>query len=285
MMMILMHNSLPSQTLFLTQLIILCWRVRRRTLRWRRQPQPRLVVYTPVGMEVTAGITYGRAPQRFHGYTTITTDGMSLSSVRLRSTWSSFGGTVGGLQRGYELKIYESWQQRASKRLRELFHEIRLVEFWRLLRWDEHPRLMRCLRGLTPARKIVSGWTSSHITERAPPIDEEAIWLQIASGRKNERIYGKGVVPVYFVPLIIGDVDDTDTASSPPDMREQVTLLNRELSQQAEANRQRISCVHRHASPTASAAATTALARSPSPPSQQDRVASPSQHDDDLDYV
>ncbi|MED6220036.1 hypothetical protein PIB30_041207 [Stylosanthes scabra] len=50
------------------------------------------------------------------------------------------------LQRGYELKIYESWQQRASKRLRELFHEIRkkgaphgwipedifgrLVEFW-----------------------------------------------------------------------------------------------------------------------------------------------------------
>ncbi|MED6149896.1 hypothetical protein PIB30_067047 [Stylosanthes scabra] len=68
-------------------------------------------------------------------------------SVRLQSTWSSFGGTVGGLQRGYELKIYESWRQRAAKRLQELFHEIwkkgaphgwipedifaRLVEFWR----------------------------------------------------------------------------------------------------------------------------------------------------------
>ncbi|MED6120758.1 hypothetical protein PIB30_024047 [Stylosanthes scabra] len=51
------------------------------------------------------------------------------------------------LQRSDEGKIYESWRQRAAKRLRELFHEIqkkgtphswipkdifaRLVEFWR----------------------------------------------------------------------------------------------------------------------------------------------------------
>ncbi|MED6210527.1 hypothetical protein PIB30_064899, partial [Stylosanthes scabra] len=57
---------------------------------------------------------------------------------------------------GYELKIYESWGQRASKRLRELFHEIRkkgaphgwipedifgrLVGFWR---HDDFKRLQR----------------------------------------------------------------------------------------------------------------------------------------------
>ncbi|MED6203228.1 hypothetical protein PIB30_113495, partial [Stylosanthes scabra] len=51
------------------------------------------------------------------------------------------------LQRGYEGRIYASWRQRAAKRLRDLFHEIRnkgaphpwirddlwdqLVEFWR----------------------------------------------------------------------------------------------------------------------------------------------------------
>ncbi|MED6129055.1 hypothetical protein PIB30_103984 [Stylosanthes scabra] len=51
------------------------------------------------------------------------------------------------LQRGYEGRIYSSWRQRAAKRLRDLFHEIRnkgaphpwirddlwdqLVEFWR----------------------------------------------------------------------------------------------------------------------------------------------------------
>ncbi|MED6212833.1 hypothetical protein PIB30_087256 [Stylosanthes scabra] len=29
------------------------------------------------------------------------------------------------LHRGYEIKIYESWRQRAAKRLQELFHEIR----------------------------------------------------------------------------------------------------------------------------------------------------------------
>ncbi|MED6151800.1 hypothetical protein PIB30_085882, partial [Stylosanthes scabra] len=76
-----------------------------------------------------------------------------------------------------------------------------------------------------------------------PPIDEETIWLQIAGGRKKGRIYGKGVVPAYYVPLIIGDVDDADTASDPSDVREQVTLLNRELSQQAEASRQRVAQV------------------------------------------
>ncbi|MED6222883.1 hypothetical protein PIB30_068732 [Stylosanthes scabra] len=41
-----------------------------------------------------------------------------------------------------------------------------------------------------------------------PPIDEEAIRLQIAGDGKKGRIYGKGIVPSYSVPLIIEDVDD-----------------------------------------------------------------------------
>ncbi|MED6212832.1 hypothetical protein PIB30_087255 [Stylosanthes scabra] len=57
-----------------------------------------------------------------------------------------------------------------------------------------------------------------------PPINDEAIWLRISGGSKEGRIYGKGVVPAYFVPLIIGDVDDDDTASGPPDVREQRAL-------------------------------------------------------------
>ncbi|MED6220034.1 hypothetical protein PIB30_041205 [Stylosanthes scabra] len=54
-----------------------------------------------------------------------------------------------------------------------------------------------------------------------PAIDEEAIWLRIAGGRKKGRIYGKGVVPAYSILLIIGGVDNTDTTSGPPDVREQ----------------------------------------------------------------
>ncbi|MED6110415.1 hypothetical protein PIB30_042644 [Stylosanthes scabra] len=39
------------------------------------------------------------------------------------------------------------------------------------------------------------------------------------------------------------DPDDDDTASGPPNLREQVTLLNREISQQAEAHAQRVDVV------------------------------------------
>ncbi|MED6174366.1 hypothetical protein PIB30_068358 [Stylosanthes scabra] len=68
-----------------------------------------------------------------------------------------------------------------------------------------------------------------------PPIDEEAIWLQIAGGRKKARIYGKGVVPTYSVLLIIGDVDDADTASGTPDVREQkVRTLETALESQTQ---------------------------------------------------
>ncbi|MED6106731.1 hypothetical protein PIB30_007054 [Stylosanthes scabra] len=111
-----------------------------------------------------------------------------------------------------------------------------------------------------------------------PPIDEEAIWTRIAINRKKGRIYGKCVVPAYFVHLIIRDVDDNDTATGPPDVREQDTLLTREISRQAEAYRQMRN------DGSGSAVFTTmpppialALARSPSPPPQPDRATSPSQ--------
>ncbi|MED6190034.1 hypothetical protein PIB30_101780, partial [Stylosanthes scabra] len=97
-----------------------------------------------------AGIEYGRAPQRFHGYTTITTSGMSLSLVTLRSTRSNFGGTVGGAfsdSRGVTSSRFMSLGSKELPRGSEsFFHEIRkkgaphgwipadifdrLVEFW-----------------------------------------------------------------------------------------------------------------------------------------------------------
>ncbi|MED6110423.1 hypothetical protein PIB30_042729 [Stylosanthes scabra] len=72
------------------------------------------------------------------------------------------------------------------------------------------------------------------------PIDEEEIWTWIAGGRKKGRMYGKSVVPVYSIPLLIGDFDDDDTATGFLDLREQVTPLNKEISQQAEVHRQRV---------------------------------------------
>ncbi|MED6212815.1 hypothetical protein PIB30_087118 [Stylosanthes scabra] len=44
-------------------------------------------------------------------------------------------------------------------------------------------------------------------------------------------------------PPLFGDPDDDDTASDPPNLREQVTLLNMEISQQAEAHAQRVAAV------------------------------------------
>ncbi|MED6209868.1 hypothetical protein PIB30_058846 [Stylosanthes scabra] len=52
-----------------------------------------------------------------------------------------------------------------------------------------------------------------------------------------------GVVPSHKYPPLFSDPDDDDTASGPPDLREQVTLLNREISQQAEAHAQSLAAV------------------------------------------
>ncbi|MED6201589.1 hypothetical protein PIB30_096528, partial [Stylosanthes scabra] len=52
-----------------------------------------------------------------------------------------------------------------------------------------------------------------------------------------------GVVPSHKYPPLFSDPDDDDTARGPPDLREQVTLLNREISQQAEAHAQSLAAV------------------------------------------
>ncbi|MED6200527.1 hypothetical protein PIB30_086008 [Stylosanthes scabra] len=100
-------------------------------------------------------------------------------------------------------------------------------------------------------------------------------------------IYSKGVIPASSVPLIIGDVDDSDTAFGPPDVREQVSQLRKAYSDM-------YSFLELMRSGGSGSAAFTAMpppppppppARSPSPPPQQDRAASASQHDDDPDYV
>ncbi|MED6184239.1 hypothetical protein PIB30_045558 [Stylosanthes scabra] len=131
--------------------------------------------------------------------------------------------------------------------------------------------------GRTPS--VVVGQVFRWLQDAGGPeptsIDEEAIWLQIFGGRKKGRIYGKGVVPAHTVPLIIRD--DYDTASGPPDVREQ-----------AEANRQRVAqveaiCDEKMRSGGSGAAAFTAML--PPPPPPPDGATSPSQHDDDLDYV
>ncbi|MED6146033.1 hypothetical protein PIB30_030826 [Stylosanthes scabra] len=76
-----------------------------------------------------------------------------------------------------------------------------------------------------------------------PPIDEDALSAKYAGSRRKGRIYGKRVVPSHKYPPLFADTDDDDTATGPPDVREQVVLLNRELSQQAEAHAHKVAAV------------------------------------------
>ncbi|MED6113651.1 hypothetical protein PIB30_072836 [Stylosanthes scabra] len=75
-----------------------------------------------------------------------------------------------------------------------------------------------------------------------PPIDEAALWTRFAGGRKRGRIYGMGVVLYHQHPPLFPDDEDADTASA-PDLRERVVMLNREISQQAEANARRVAAL------------------------------------------
>ncbi|MED6175588.1 hypothetical protein PIB30_079802 [Stylosanthes scabra] len=74
-------------------------------------------------------------------------------------------------------------------------------------------------------------------------IDEEELWTWILGGRKRGKIYGMGLVPLHSYPPLFGHPDDDDTATNPPDLRKQVTLLNRDISQQAEAHAQKVAVV------------------------------------------
>ncbi|MED6165654.1 hypothetical protein PIB30_101726 [Stylosanthes scabra] len=96
-------------------------------------------------------------------------------------------------------------------------------------------RVDHFIRGAPP--RSDGGWMS-----RAPPIDEAALWTRFAGGRKRRRIYGMGVVPSHQHPPLFPDDEDADTASA-PDLRERVVMLNREISQQAEANARRVAAL------------------------------------------
>ncbi|MED6188499.1 hypothetical protein PIB30_086562, partial [Stylosanthes scabra] len=75
------------------------------------------------------------------------------------------------------------------------------------------------------------------------PIDEDTVCTRIAGGRKRGMIYGKGVIPSHKYPALFGDPDNDDTATGHPDLREQVVLLNKELTQQAETHSQKVAAV------------------------------------------
>ncbi|MED6220780.1 hypothetical protein PIB30_048182 [Stylosanthes scabra] len=122
--------------------------------------------------------------------------------------------------RGYEGRIYSSWWQRAAKRLRDLFHEIRnkgaphpwirddlwdqLVEFWRQEDFKKLKEVNKQNRASSTGGSLHTGGSTTYEATR-------------------ERM-------------------DVDTASA-PDLRERVVMLNREISQQAEANAQRVAAL------------------------------------------
>ncbi|MED6196107.1 hypothetical protein PIB30_044167 [Stylosanthes scabra] len=190
------------------------------------------------------------------------------------------------LQRGYEVRIYSSWQQRAAKSLRDLFHEIRnkgaphpwirddlwdqLVEFWRQEDFKKLKEVNKQNRASSTGGSLHTGYSTTYEATRdrmeafltelkrlqakrqalmeagcpePPLIDEGALWTRFAGGRKRGRIYGMGVVPSHRYPPLFPDDEDADTASGPPDLRERVVLLNREISQQAEANARRVAAL------------------------------------------
>ncbi|MED6138157.1 hypothetical protein PIB30_071629 [Stylosanthes scabra] len=294
-------------------------------------------VYLPVGTKVR------KSTLKF---------GMSLSSVRLRSTRFNFGGTIGGAfsdskgvtsSRFMSLGSREppsgsgSYFTRYERRGRRMdaLEMGRTPTFGEVLERTQN-RKKDCLwvdkcshdcklfhEAFEAEKNRLEAEWQAIIDARGPEplsIDEEAIWTWIASSRKKGRIYDKGVVPAYFVPLIIGDVNGDDTATGHPDVRkeaeahrqrvaqveavcdEKVRTLettlesqSQEVSQLKKAYSDMYNFLEQMRSGGSGSAAFTAmpspppppppLARSPRPPPQPDRPTNPSQHDDDPDYV
>ncbi|MED6187268.1 hypothetical protein PIB30_074835 [Stylosanthes scabra] len=127
----------------------------------------------------------------------------------------------------------------------------------RRLSCHKHPHRVRYLPRPTQARRIVCRWTSEKDVNRrrgwkksvrpsltlvsGPTFDRQGGAADTNCGRPQEGgIYGMGMVPSHSYPPLFRDPDDDDTATSPPDLREKVTLLNMEISQQAEAHAQRL---------------------------------------------
>ncbi|MED6222141.1 hypothetical protein PIB30_061615 [Stylosanthes scabra] len=68
-----------------------------------------------------------------------------------------------------------------------------------------------------------------------PPISDEEIWTQTVGGRKRGCVYGMGRVPADTLPHSVDECTSEEcSTASRPDLREQITLLNRELARQVE---------------------------------------------------
>ncbi|MED6115428.1 hypothetical protein PIB30_090428 [Stylosanthes scabra] len=75
---------------------------------------------------------------------------------------------------------------------------------------------------------------SQGITDHLP-VSEEEVWSKTVGGRKRGRIYGVGLVSAHPMPsLIDGETSDDISTASGPNLREQITRLNRELTRQFE---------------------------------------------------
>ncbi|MED6223060.1 hypothetical protein PIB30_070355, partial [Stylosanthes scabra] len=88
--------------------------------------------------------------------------------------------------------------------------------------------------GRTPSQSKVFMRTHTKKKDRSQWVDKRAEdtkvnLMLIAGGRKRGQVYGCGKVPSRLKPQVY-DSDDFSTASGLVDMREQVTLFNRELT-------------------------------------------------------
>ncbi|MED6170041.1 hypothetical protein PIB30_026893 [Stylosanthes scabra] len=118
------------------------------------------------------------------------------------------------------------------------------------------------------------------------PIDEAAVWARVAGGCKRGRLYGMGVVPSHKYPQLFSDPGDDDTASGPPDLREQeVCDLKRAYSDMYSfltQMRSGGSCAMPDMPPPPPP---PSPAPSQTPPPQHDQSTGSPHHDDDTDYV
>ncbi|MED6218894.1 hypothetical protein PIB30_030784 [Stylosanthes scabra] len=147
---------------------------------------------------------------------------------------------------------------RVSKRLHEIMHEIRtmraphewirddlfdrLVEFWRQ---EDYKKLKQTNKrnkaSVTGGSLHTGGSTTYEATRKKMTLElgrtptQSEVFARTHTQKEDRLWVDKRSDDVNF-----GDPDDDDTASGPPDLREQVTLLNMEISQQAVTHAQRV---------------------------------------------
>ncbi|MED6152402.1 hypothetical protein PIB30_091742 [Stylosanthes scabra] len=87
---------------------------------------------------------------------------------------------------------------------------------------------------LQKAEEERSTLISQSITD-VPPVNGEEVWSRTVGGRKRGCVYGVGRVSAHPTPpLTDGEISDDISTASGPDLREQITRLNRELIWQFE---------------------------------------------------